>query len=502
MKRVKCVADKDVSVGEISRDLFGSFIEHLGRAVYSGIYEPGHPLADRNGFRTDVIAGVRSLGISLVRYPGGNFVSGYDWKDGIGPKDKRPRRLDLSWRSVETNEFGIDEFADWAKSAGVGVMGAVNLGTGTPKDAGELLEYCNHPGGTYWSDLRAANGHRDPHNVKVWCLGNEMDGPWQIGQMSAPEYGVKAREAAKIMRWVDPSVKLIACGSSTTRIPSYPEWDKTVLEHLYDYVDYLSLHRYYENEGDLSDYLASFHDMDQFIKTVSGVVGYVKAKTRSRKQVYLSFDEWNIWYQRNQKTPESWEIAPPLLEDNYSLLDSLVFGGLLCTLLNNADTVRMACLAQLVNVIAPIMTKPGGGLFRQTIFYPFAQVSEFGKGKVLKTLTHSPVKVTKTYGEVPAVQSVLIHDEESGALTLFALNTLEDESAEFSLDLRSFGNVSLLEHVVMDGPDISVKNTFDNPDRVIPRIERSSASVRGDGEVSVVLPKLSWNMVRLSSNAG
>jgi alpha-N-arabinofuranosidase len=328
-----------------------------------------------------------------------------------------------------------------------------------------------------------------------------MDGPWQIGQMSAPEYGVKAREAAKIMRWVDPSVKLIACGSSTTRIPSYPEWDKTVLEHLYDYVDYLSLHRYYENEGDLSDYLASFHDMDQFIKTVSGVVGYVKAKTRSRKQVYLSFDEWNIWYQRNQKTPESWEIAPPLLEDNYSLLDSLVFGGLLCTLLNNADTVRMACLAQLVNVIAPIMTKPGGGLFRQTIFYPFAQVSEFGKGKVLKTLTHSPVKVTKTYGEVPAVQSVLIHDEESGALTLFALNTLEDEPAEFSLDLRSFGNVSFLEHVVMDGPDISVKNTFDNPDQVIPRIERTAASVRGDGEVSVVLPKLSWNMVRLSSDA-
>ncbi|HEY1405445.1 MAG TPA: alpha-N-arabinofuranosidase, partial [Spirochaetota bacterium] len=241
MKRVKCVADKDVAVGEINSDLFGSFIEHLGRAVYTGIYEPGHPLSDENGFRTDVIDCVKSLGISMVRYPGGNFVSGYDWKDGIGPKEKRPRRLELAWRSVETNEFGIDEFADWSKATGVGVMGAVNLGTGSPKDAGELLEYCNHPGGTYWSDLRIAHGHREPHNVKVWCLGNEMDGPWQIGQMSASEYGVKARKAAKIMRWVDPSVRLVACGSSTTKIPSYPDWDRTVLEHLYDHVDYLSL---------------------------------------------------------------------------------------------------------------------------------------------------------------------------------------------------------------------------------------------------------------------
>ncbi len=495
MKQVKCVVDKDFYVGTAGTELFSSFIEHLGRAVYNGIYEPGHPEADSRGFRKDVIKCIKEMSIGLIRYPGGNFLSNYDWKDGIGPKDKRPVRLDLAWKSIETNEFGIDEFADWTKECGAGIMGAVNLGTGNPKDAAELLEYCNHPSGTYWSDMRIANGHKDPHNIKVWCLGNEMDGPWQIGQMTSDDYGKKARETAKIMRLVDPSIKLVACGSSTTRIPTYPEWDRTVLEHLYEYADYLSLHRYYENEGNDDDFLASFYDMDSFIKTIAGTVGYVKAKTRSKKQVFLSFDEWNIWYMQNQ-TDHPWQKAPELLEDNYSLLDSLVFGGLVCTLLNNCDMVKMACLAQLINVIAPVMTKPGGGIFKQTTYYPFVQAAECAGGKVLKTFVNSPEKETPMYGAVPGVQSSLVYQEEKGVITLFALNSFNNDSAEFSVDLRSFGNVEFLSHSEMSGSDLHAKNSFAEPQKVLPREAKTMPVVDSAGKISVVFQPLSWNTVK------
>ncbi|MBN2546591.1 MAG: alpha-N-arabinofuranosidase, partial [Spirochaetes bacterium] len=276
MKKVKCLIDKDYIIGSVDPKLYSSFIEHLGRAIYTGIYEPDHKTADEQGFRKDVLTLVKELGVALVRYPGGNFLSGYRWTDGIGPKKDRPKRLDYAWRSIETNEIGIDEFVDWCKKAGTEVMAGVNLGTGTPQDAGYMLEYCNFPEGTYWSDLRKENGHKKPHNIKYWCLGNEMDGPWQICQLTADEYGRKARETAKIMKWIDSDIKLVACGSSTTWMPTYPEWDRIVLEHVYDQVDYISLHRYYENEGNIEDFLASFVDMNNFIHTITSVADYVK----------------------------------------------------------------------------------------------------------------------------------------------------------------------------------------------------------------------------------
>lgn len=223
MAKATLIVDKDYRIASVEKHLYGSFIEHLGRAVYSGIYEPGHPAADEQGFRTDVLTLVKELGVSIVRYPGGNFVSGYNWVDGIGPKDQRKRRLELSWKSIETNEFGIDEFVDWCHKAQTEVMAAVNLGTGTPQDAGNLVEYCNHPSGSYWSDLRIKNGHRNPHNIKVWCLGNEMDGPWQICHLEADDYGKKARETAKIMKWIDPDLKLVVAGSSGPGMPTFPE---------------------------------------------------------------------------------------------------------------------------------------------------------------------------------------------------------------------------------------------------------------------------------------
>jgi alpha-N-arabinofuranosidase len=492
MKKASCIVDKDYIIAEVDSKLYGSFIEHLGRAIYSGIYEPSHPTADEQGFRRDVMALVRDLSVPIVRYPGGNFVSGYNWTDGIGPVEERPRRLDYAWLSVESNKIGIDEFVDWCKKVGAEAMAAVNLGTGTPQDAGYMLEYCNHPAGTYWSDLRIKNGHKVPHDIKVWCLGNEMDGPWQTCGLTAEDYGKKAREAAKIMKWIDPSIELVTCGSASPWMATYPEWDRVVLEHTYEQVDYISLHRYYENEGSIENFLASFADMNDFIKTVSATADYVKAKVRSKKTMKLSFDEWNVWYIKKQ-TRFPWTEAPAILEDQYSLLDALVFGGMLCTLLNNCDRVRMACLAQLVNVIAPIFTEKGGKALKQSIYYPFQQVSLYGRGTALKTLTKSEKFETTLYGDVQTVQTAATYNAGEGSITVFALNCDMKEDTDFSIDLRSFGNVKMTEHLIMDGLDLHAQNTFAAPDAVVPRAE----AVMDDGPHFVTkLTKLSWNVFR------
>lgn len=486
---------KEFKIGEVDNNLFSSFIEHLGRAVYTGIYEPGHSTADAQGFRSDVINLVKDLNVALVRYPGGNFLSGYNWKDGIGPKDKRPVRLDRAWHTIEPNEVGIDEFVDWAKKSNTEVLAAVNMGTGTPQDAGDMVEYCNYPGGTYWSDLRIANGHKDPHNIKYWCVGNEMDGPWQICHLDAVEYGKKALEAIKIMKWTDNSIKTVVCGSASSGMPTYPEWDRIVLEHTYDYADYISIHRYFENFGNDDDFLASFKDMDDFIRTSIATCDYVKAYKRSSKNMMLSFDEWNIWYQQNQKE-HPWEKAPRILEDHYSLLDALAFGGMTITLLNHADRVKVACLAQLVNVIAPIFTEPGKGAYRQSIYWPFRDISVYGRGIALQPVVQTENKITDKYGEVPAAIFASIYNEETKEITVFALNTNKTDTSETKIDLRSFENTSMTFRTELWGDDLSKVNSLENPDAVSPKKVELSQS--DNGIYTVNLKPASWNVIRFS----
>lgn len=491
MKTAKMHIEKDFEISRTDDRLFSSFLEHLGRAIYNGIYEPGHPEADENGFRKDVIKLIQQLKVDHVRYPGGNFLSGYDWKDGIGPKNERPRRLDLAWQTIESNQFGIDEFYDWSKKAGTKIMGAVNMGTGTPKDAGQLVEYCNYPGGTYWSDLRAKNGHKDPMNIKLWCIGNEMDGNWQICHLDADDYGKKAREAAKIMKWIDPSVELVVCGSASSTMKTFPEWDRKVMEYTYDHVDYLSLHRYYENPGNNLDFLASFVDMDHFIHTLTGTADYVKALKRGKKDINFSFDEWNVWYQSQDK-PHDWMEAPEILEDNYSLLDALVFAGMGMTLVNHADRVKIACLAQLVNVIAPIFTQKGGKAIKQTIFYPFLYLSTCGRGMVLKPVVQTPKTETK-YGDTPLLHTSVVYNEGEDMVTAFCLN-IADEDMNLNMDLASFGKLTMTEHICLDGDDLNAKNTFSQPDCVVPR---QIAPVKGSFQkCELVLPKYSWHVLR------
>lgn len=498
MKSSQWIIEKNNFIGQTDPRLFGSFIEHLGRAVYTGIYEPDHPTADEQGFRRDTLELVRQLNVSIIRYPGGNFVSGYRWTDGIGTVKDRPKRLELAWKSIETNEVGIDEFVDWCKKANTEVMAAVNLGTGTPAEACQLVEYCNHPSGTYWSDLRRKNGHEAPHNIKVWCLGNEMDAPWQICTLNATEYGKKALETAKMMRWVDPSIQLVACGSSGTGMPTFPEWDRIILEFLYEQVDFISLHSYYghDDSDNPGDFLASFIDMENFIHTIAATVDYVKAKTRSKKNVYLSFDEWNVWAHRNE-TFQTWGYAQPRLEQIYNLLDALVFGGLICSLVNHVDRIKIACLAQLINAIAPIVTQPGGPILKQATFYPFQQVSQYGRGQVLKPFITTPKFESKKFGDVPILHSTTVYQEEKDAINIFILNCDQTDDVEVAFDFRSFGKVTLLEHVVLNGPDLSAVNSFEAPETVKPH--NQPVNSQPSAQQQVILPKLSWNLLRFST---
>ncbi|MGC3994514.1 MAG: alpha-N-arabinofuranosidase [Propionicimonas sp.] len=500
MSTAQITVDPGFVVGPVRRRTFGSFVEHLGRCVYTGIHEPGHPTADENGFRTDVLDLVRELGVGTVRYPGGNFVSGYRWEDGVGPVDQRPRRLDLAWHSTEPNTFGVDEFMAWCAKAGIEPMMAVNLGTRGIAEALDLLEYCTIAGGTALSDARRANGAADPYPVTMWCLGNEMDGPWQIGHKTATEYGRLAAEVARAMRMVQPDLELVACGSSGTAMPTFGEWEREVLTETYDLVDLISAHAYYcEEDGDSASFLASAVNMDAFITGVSATADAVGTARKSAKQIHISFDEWNVWYQQRveSKVPEGddWPVAPNLLEDRYNVADAVVVGNLLISLLRHTDRVHSASLAQLVNVIAPIMTEPGGPAWRQTTFHPFALTSRHARGEVLRVPVRSESYATAKFGDVPVVDAVATHDADAGEVAVFLVNRSIAEPSPVEIDLRAFGGIELVEAVVLSNPDHTWHATASDSTSVAPR-PLDGAGIDA-GRLSLVLPPVSWAMVRL-----
>jgi alpha-N-arabinofuranosidase len=502
MLTARLTIDPHFTVGTVQRRLFGGFVEHLGRHVYDGIYEPGHPTADADGFRTDVIELVRELGVSTIRYPGGNFVSGFRWEDSVGPRAERPRRLDLAWHCTETNEVGLHEFDSWLRKVGSDLMLAVNLGTRGTAEALDLLEYANVPGGTALSDARVANGRTEPFGIEMWCLGNEMDGPWQLGHRSADDYGKLASRTAKGMRMLDPRVKLVVCGSSGASMPTFGEWERTVLTHTYDDVDFISCHAYYEeHDGDLASFLASAVDMDRFIETVIATADHVGAVRGSSKKIDISFDEWNVWYLSRFENVEKladideWPIAPRLLEDVYSVADAVVFGSLMISLLKHCDRVTSASLAQLVNVIAPIMTEPGGPAWRQTTFFPFATTSRLAQGSALELKLDAPRYDTARYGSVPLVDAVATHDASTRSAAVFLVNRSTDEPITVTVDIASLGAVELRESHTMADADVYAKNTLTDPERVAPRSNDSVSLV--EGELTVTLPPVSWTALGL-----
>jgi alpha-N-arabinofuranosidase len=479
---VRVYVDPRRTIASIDRNLWGSFLEQLGRSIYEGIYDPASKLSDSNGFRKDVLTEIKQLGVPIIRYPGGNFVSGYNWLHGVGPKDKRPRELDKAWNSINSNQFGTNEFMAWCKLAGTEPLMGLNLGTGTAEEAAALVEYCNVDKGTKWSDLRREHGIADPYKVKRWCLGNEMDGPWQIGHMSAVEYGMKADDAARQMSYADPdsALQFIACGSSGPFMPTYLEWDREVLEQCYNRVAGLSLHRYFDNDestgGNSSKYLAMNLTMDKQIAETVAVCDLVRGHKRSAKKLWLSFDEWNVWYRARSGDAVDGhkKEAPHLLEEPYNLEDALLVGGLVNTLLRNADRVKLACLAQLVNVIAPITTN-SDGLFRQTIYYPYAWALQYGRGSVLSLLVESPTYDVPQLDQVPYLDVAGTLSE--GKVSLFILNRDLAKAREVELVWEDKAPANAVSAWVLTGDDLKANNTFAAPKRVTPQsFEKPSTS--------------------------
>ncbi|QDY70889.1 alpha-N-arabinofuranosidase [Qingshengfaniella alkalisoli] len=499
--KVQAALHKEFKIARIDDRLYSAFIEHMGRAIYSGIYEPGHPQADAHGFRKDVAALVRDLNIPAIRYPGGNFVSAYNWEDGIGPIEDRPVRLDLAWRSKETNHVGTNEFAVWAKDVGIDMMLAVNLGSRGLSDARNFMEYVNHPGGTYWSDLRRSHGVEDPYDVKMWCLGNEMDGPWQIGHKEAKEYGRLADETAKALRGLTPDAEMIVCGSSNDEMATYPDWERGVLEECYENVDYISLHKYFGNSsGDTLNFFGKIEETGRYIQAIGGVIDFVKAKKRAKNDIYICFDEWNVWYHNREEDSKNWKSwdwpeAPALLEEDYNFEDALFIGGLLNEFIRRSDRVKIACIAQLVNVIAPIRAEKGGPAWRQTIYYPYQFASLYGRGDALNVSVNGPTYDCSVADDVQYLDVAAVHNTDEQAVTLFILNRHLTDTVDLDMDLAGFVNAKVAMHKVMAGHDLRLTNGPDNPDRVSPK-DGSGVGVE-DGKLRGNLPPLSYHVVRL-----
>ncbi len=493
----KIYLDTNRVISPISPLLFSGFAEHMGRCIYEGIYDPASPHADENGLRKDVLAALRELNYRSIRYPGGNFLSGYRWLDGVGPRDQRPRRRDLAWQSIETNQFGTDEFMQFCMEVNTEPMMAVNMGTGTIQEAADLVEYCNAPVGTKYADLRAANGHRDPYQVKYWCLGNEMDGPWQIGHLNAEDYGKKAREAAKMMRWHDPSIQLVLCGSSNSYMPTYPEWDRVALELCWEQVEYHSLHYYAVNrDNDTDSYLALSTEFENFVDTLTGVLRYVKAKQRSKHDVYLSWDEWNVVHESDGSDPQrGWQEAPHLGELSYNLEDALVVAEWLNVFVRRSDVLKITCLAQIVNLLGPILTTRDSVL-KQTIFYPIMLFSRLASGSALDVAVNAPRYETKRFGDQPLLDVSASYNPETGANAVFVVNRSQTESLPVELiwQDRAPKQVNSMQRV--SGRDPKAANTFENPAQIT-AVPVDAPEIAGSA-ATLLLPPLSFTALEVA----
>ncbi|WP_087486205.1 alpha-N-arabinofuranosidase [Brachybacterium massiliense] len=483
---------------------FGAFVEHMGRCVYTGIFEPGHPRADSDGLRTDVLELTRELGVSAVRYPGGNFVSGYRWEDGVGPVEERPARRDLAWHSTEPNTFGVDEFMSWTEGADVEPMMAVNLGTRGIEEAVDLLEYCNGEAGTALADQRVRNGRTEPYGIRMWCLGNEMDGPWQLGHVPAEDYARLAAGTARAMRRAEEDLELIGCGSSHWAMDTFGDWERAVLEASYDEIDMISAHVYHqERDGDSASYLAVADDMDGYIDAVVATCDHVRGSLKRDKRIMISFDEWNVINTEGDTGEEpsgkDWPVAPRFAESTYTAQDAVVLGSLLISLLRHSDRVASASLAQLVNVLAPIRTEPGGSAWRQTIFHPFALTSKHASGDVLRPQIDSPTFENRRFGTSAVLDAACTWDEEAGELTVFAVNRSLEEPLALEVPLEGFGDLTLVEGTMLHESDRHARNTAEAPDAVVPRPLPDARL--DDSSVTATLPPVSWTMLRLQATA-
>ncbi len=496
----KIKIDPDRTIGEISPLLYGNFVEHLGRCVYGGIYDPESFLSDEDGFRKDVLDAAKDLNITITRYPGGNFVSNYHWEDGVGPT--RVPRMELAWSRLETNQFGTNEFMAFARKLGTEPYFAVNMGTGTIEEAQRWVEYTNVKGQSYYANLREEHGHPEPYNIKYWSLGNEMDGFWQMGHLNAEDYSKKAREAAKLMKLTDPTIKLIAAGSSNYRPFADPnEWNATILKELRDVVDYLAIHMYVGNPDDnYYNFLSTPLVMEHRTKLIKGLIDVEmqKADRGERDPIYIAWDEYNVWYRARRGASSRGERA---LEEQYNLEDALVIAGFLNGFIRNADVVKMANMAQLVNVIGPMFTNEEG-MFRQTIYFPLQLFSQNMHGTSLDVYVDCDTYDTDEFNiglgeqvtrqsDVPYLDvSVAMNDDE---IIISVMNRHLTDEISTDIILQEGAYMGEFEVMEVNGPDVKSQNTFGS--EIVQTSQKNNISP-GDNEFTYVFPPHSYTMIK------
>ena len=536
MKKAAVTVHPDYVIGDIDERLYSGYLEPIGHWVYGGAWNPEHPSADEMGFRRDVIDGIREMGMPAVRLPGGNFISGWDWKDSIGPVSERKARLDLAWRQIEPNTVGHDEYLEWSKRAGVEPLYTLNLGTADIDSAISCVEYTNHPGGTYWSDLRRKNGYNDPHGVKTWCLGNEMDGPWQISSFEKDPagYGIKAHEISKAIKWVDPTIKTVVSGTCTPLTRTYPEWDVQVLEKCYDTVDYLSLHYYHvAPEGDINSYLCASTVIEDFLKTVISACDYVKAKIKSPNKMMISFDEYGSSFAPQSRVVTGrpgylpltsiMEFSEPHLNRPFrvndpaetkpleragnEMLRALTLASILLALVRNADRVKIGCMT---GAIGAALAYDRDNVWKTAVYHPLFQLNKLGRGKsILPAITSPTYDVEgynlndflqmKDYADVSEIEAACVHSEENGEVTVFLINRGR-EPIEVELDVRGFEGYEYSQHLEMFDDTLCAKNSFDDQNIICP-VNNHETKVLG-GKVQLTANGLSWNVIRLIKSGG
>jgi alpha-N-arabinofuranosidase len=468
MNRIKI--DPQRVIGIIDRNIFGGFAEHLGRCIYGGIYEPGSPLADRQGFRKDVLDALRRLGIAIIRYPGGNFASGYRWRDGVGPVSERPARTDLAWNDIETNHFGTNEFIEFCRRLKTEPYLVVNCGDGDMREARDWVEYCNGTRETTLTKLRQAHGYPKPHGVKYWGIGNEVDGHWQIGYKTPEEYARVFTEFGKVMKWVDPGIKLIASAVSDWK-GALVERTRLLLEQAGDLIDYLSLHWYIGNTADnFEAYMAVSELIEERLSAYEGLVQAVSFERQIKHPVYIAVDEWNVWYRTYP--PKAREKMK--LEEIYNLEDALATAVQLNAFIRHARTVKMANIAQMVNVIAPVLTRPDG-LVLQTIFYPFELYSRTCGNLALDIGWEGDTFSGGTYKGVRTLDVSATLDENKKLLTIYLVNRHRAKEMETSIQLTSGEFGGDVKTYIVNGPDIKAENTFETPANVQTKEHRITA---------------------------
>ncbi|MGE5614025.1 MAG: alpha-N-arabinofuranosidase [Bacillota bacterium] len=532
-KKAKVTINPDYKISKVEDRIFGAFLEPIRSWVYGGIYNPRHPEADELGFRQDIIRAVREFGVPAVRLPGGNFVSGWDWRDSIGPVEKRKAHLDLAWRQYEPNLVGHDEYIEWTKRAGVEPLYTINLGTGDINSAIECIEYSNHPGGTYWSDLRKKNGHPEPYGIKIWYLGNEADGPWQIRswERDPKGYGVLAHETSKAMKWVDPSIETVACVSSSPYSRRYPQWDVEVLEQCYETVDYISLHHYHGAPvGNLEAFLNASSEYEKYINTEIAVCDYIKAKLRTDKTMMLSFDEYAVMFREQGDTfvgragnipfshfTDGSKNRPFLYFDPNSsepdsfmqriqqsqVLNALVTASIIMTFIRHADRVKIACMT---GGIHGAIAFDNRHVWKSAAYYVYHLLYKYGRGMSILPAVDSPrfdvpgydingFMQCPPYEGVQSVEAAAVMDEEKGEASIFLLNRDINDDIQVTLDVRGFEGYKLAEHIEFYSEDLNAGNTYENPDNVKPVV--NAETKMDSGKITFSAKKLSWNIIRL-----